>query len=483
MSLNPFQRLPSELMVNIAKACQLPERKNFSLTNSTIHRLILPCLFKTIRIPCPLEKDSGLDGFIEKYKHLVLHVHLHVSLRGNIDYDAFENGFDNPFFPLDPKSLTSTWGATPAIAKIVRNIVMGQTIPRCAHLSIQFDPDDFNNEHGLWESVFHGMFGGLYPFTSPEDWSTVSMREAHLIWRQHLSEVWRDIAANSSIRRLDISNLLPKRSLFWQTSGWAAFLAGLDELNIEIFGGKRKGIDSFPEIHAGGHTVQVGEHTANTQQGFCDFVLHLPNDMILHAANLRRLGITGHRDGVVGVLHPDKLIPLPLPLDDDVLPLLEYLQLDKIFVESTLLDFLEVRGSGLRELHLHNCTRDSATRHSAGEPTWAYIWRYVRMSCTGLTKVSYTQDVNPPLTIKDCEGGELSIPEDAPKEDTDEICRVRKRLQKDKNLILWRYSEVDRKTGFVFERWGDVLRNFEDGEDNLQWQALKAAIQERQASR
>ncbi|KAF4994463.1 hypothetical protein FDECE_13112 [Fusarium decemcellulare] len=434
MPPNVLQKLPVGLFPEIAQWLPIEAKRSFSTTSSAIRNTLSPHLFRTIRIRCPVSASWDVDEFLEKYSNSIAHVHLEIPFHPNTE-DS-EDSEDSEAEKEHP----SIWGETPEISEKIKLLIGGQSLPKWSTLSVKFDPGQFEEE-GEWDD--EGI-GSIHVFMETESWEEVEAAEKKYHWRAQYAEVWEAIAANTNIRRFDIFNLIPRSTQAWKSEEWPKFVARLEELNMTIFGG---------DNGAG--------WKAHRMYGFEDFMPKIADHFTSHADNVKRLGITAHEEGVIGTVH---MLDCPIPLKKDMLPALYALRLENVAIDSDLLDFLKDHGDSLKELHLHNCM-------VCEEPSWAELWNHVREVSTRLIDLSVTEDKRPPLTNDE----EFDRPPKDP--EPEQVQDIRKKLEKDESIRLWRYVTVDDKYGMIFESFEEVIEHYE--EDSEAYNALLDVLKKR----
>ncbi|KAF4337485.1 hypothetical protein FBEOM_8626 [Fusarium beomiforme] len=439
--------LPVELIANIASYLPPQDVKSLSRTSWLIRHAVLRILYRTLVIPCPLACTRALEDFINKYQELVFRIHLHISLSPNME----EKPHEGP--------MPSVWGT--ASSDTLRQIVRGDTLSHIDSFIVEFDPGQFEpdgwwGENGWWGD--QDNLGTIHVVEHEEDWDQTLQQEHDIIWRAQHNEVMHTISANPNITNLKMSNLLPKNTSAWETPEWASFLGRLQVLDISVFGGNN------------GACWQ-----ANTMPGFAEFIDNLPYFIIRHAQNIKHFSLEAHKEGLFGTTAYQYRILLPL--QEDHFLFLRSLKLKNIMIGPDLLEFLETRVDCLEELELHDCMC-SGPQWRAVPPTWGDLWKTMRERNVRLRKVCVVQSRMPPLMW-----GENYKEDFQTSEDSEAAKRVRKRLEKDKSLVLWRYARVDDKYGWVAELPDTNLKNFEKGEDQREYEKLLKMLEARSKGR
>ncbi|KAF4433172.1 hypothetical protein F53441_13773 [Fusarium austroafricanum] len=425
--MDTFDALPVELITSIARYLPFQDVKSLSCTSWLIRNAVIRRLFRTLYIPCPLPSTRSLDEFIEKYQDFISRIYLYVYLRPNTE---------GPYEGTMPSVWGTLWSA------ILKKIVRGEILSHIDSFAVEFDPGQFEL-NGWWGDSFNG---GIYVFHDEESWDETLQQEQELIWRAQYNEVWNDISANRNITNLGVSNLPPKIASAWETPEWGTFLGRLTDLDISVFGGDNG----------------CG-WCANTLSGFYDFIDNkLPYLVMRKATNVRHLSLEASPDGLFGVADHDGV---PLPLKEDHFLHLRSLSLKNIMIGSECLNFLKSRVDCLEELELHDCMCDRS---------WGEVWRKMRESKAPLRRVAIIQEEAPPLMWKEkYNAGYDNF------QDSENAARIRKMLEEDKSLVLWRYASMSMKYGYAVERPDDNIKNFDEGVDQREYLKLLEVVAER----
>jgi hypothetical protein len=435
-----LNKLPPELFGEIVKLMPSRDVKNLSCTSKLFRENLIRILFPTLSITCPLASDKGLDIFINRWGGFISRVHLHLRLLPNIGDE-------------EEITIPSLWGTPPS--ETLKKIVRGQLMPHIDTLSVRFDPEQFETT-GSWDgdgSWGDSMdLGTIQTFQESEDQEDTLQQEADFIWRAQYAEFFRDVSANQNIRHFIISNLLPRNSSVWETREWKEFLGRLKDLNLSVFGG---------DNGAG--------WKANSQPGFAQFIEGLPDYFMQHAIKVVHLRIEAHPWGLFGT---GSDFGIRLPLRRDNLPSLRSLTLKSIQIGCELIEFLMSHGDSLKELTMEDCMCDEGwSRNST--PAWADLWLTLRGDSSNIAKVSVVQTQTPPLIYMEGHEGVEPGPY------LESASKIRKMLEEDENLVLWRYVTVDTKYGMVFEVEERNISCFEEGEDQREYSMLLEAIREK----
>ncbi|EWG54814.1 hypothetical protein FVEG_12925 [Fusarium verticillioides 7600] len=442
--------LPVELVANIASYMAPQDVKALSCASWFMRHAVLAVLFRTITIPCPLASTQALEELIDKYQDFTSAIHLHITFQSNKN-DEPHNG-----------PMPSVWGAAPT--DTLQKITRGDILSNVRSLVLEFNGATFGRggrwgENASW--AIANMPGNICD--NEEELDETLQQEQEIIWRAQYNEVMRTISMNQNITNLRIKNLIAKSASAWETLEWSSFLGRLHVLDIGVFGG-----DEGDCLH--------------TKPGFIEFVeSFLPYYVMRHARNVRHLTLEASADGLFGGASANYCIPLPLK--EDHFLFLKSLTLKNIMIGPDLVEFLKSRVDCFEELELHDCMCDGPEpEYGPGwnvEPvTWADLWRAIRVSNTRPFKVSVVQSKTPPLLWQEGESEE-----DEASEDSVAVAGIRKMLEEDRSLVVWRYARVDYKYGWIVELSDDNVKYFAEGEDQREYVKLLKVLEERNKQR
>ncbi|KAF5620376.1 hypothetical protein F25303_12616 [Fusarium sp. NRRL 25303] len=436
--------LPVELVTKIVGHLSTQDVKALSYVSWLMRHAVVGILFRTLVIHFPLASTQPLEELIHKYQDFISTVHLHVSFQPNIE----EKPHEGP--------MPSVWGLAPT--DTLKKITHGDILSNVSSFVLEFNGAQFKDR---------GWWGETAPWSDPnlpgnifhngENWDQTLQQERDMIWRAQYNEFMRAISMNQNIRNLKIKNFIPRNASAWETSEWASFLGRLQVLEIGVFGGD--------------------DDLLHTNLGFIEFIRSLPQFIMRHARKVRHLTLEASPDALFGGASANYCIPLPLK--EDHFPSLRSLTLKNIMIGPDLVDFLTSRVDCFEELELHDCMCDEPEPEYGPdwdlEPvSWADLWRAMRESNMRLFKVSVVQSKTPPLLWQ-----EGSSEEDETSEESVAAARIRKMLEEDRSLVVWRYARVDYKYGWIVDLSDDNVRYFEEGEDQREYVKLLEMLEER----
>ncbi|EXL42103.1 hypothetical protein FOCG_15455 [Fusarium oxysporum f. sp. radicis-lycopersici 26381] len=441
--------LPIELITNVASYLSPQDVKTLSRTNWFMRHAVVGVLFRTLYIPCPLASTRALEELIHKYQNFISRFHLHVYFQPNME----EKPHDGP--------MPSVWGA--ASTDTLKRIVRGDILSNVSSFVVEFNARNFEHD-GWWGETASwsdpNMLGSIVD--NEENWDQTLQQEREIIWRAQYNDVMQTISTNQNITNLKISNLIPRNASAWETPEWESFLGRLQVLEIGVFGG-----DDGDCWH--------------TKPEFAEFIGNLPHFVMRHARNVRHLTLEASPDGLFGGASTNYCIPLPLK--EDHFLFLHSLTLKNIMIGPELVEFLTSRVDSLEELELYDCMCDGpdweyGSDRELDPVTWAGLWKAIRESNIRLFKLSVVQSRKPPLMWREGDRKEFETIEDSV-----EAARIRKMLEEDSHLVLWRYARVDYKYGWVVDLSDDNVKYFEAGEDQREYVKLLKVLEERNRQR
>lgn len=313
--------------------------------------------------------------------------------------------------------MPSIWGTERS--NTLLQLVRGEIFSHVDSFSVRFDPSHFDLE-GCWFGD-GGTWGGgggesisvFQDYEDDETWEgdegpngegMMLNFERLYIWRAQYNEVFEAIAMNPNITKLRFVDLLPKRASIWYSDGWVSMLKRLTHFDVGIFG------------------AESGGWHGNTTDGFIDFINEFLNFIAFYLTNVKHLRLEASPLSVFGV---DTYITGwhdPFPLHGPASSL-HSLELKNIVLGEDFMDYLKQQGGTLHELTLHNCMCYSCKL--GPEPRWSHIWDTVSEYCKVLQRLDFLQDEEPPL-------GSF-------------------RIAKKKDVIVWRYADIDPERGTVLE--------------------------------
>ncbi|KAF4499869.1 hypothetical protein FAGAP_3869 [Fusarium agapanthi] len=479
-----FLDLPPEVLFSISDYLEPDDRINLSLANSGIRSAMTPCLFKVLRVDCPLVEDHILPTIVDKYRVNILELRLNVTFypekstetaseeededsedeSSDVDMSENEEGHDSEeedeekndsggdpdrwgYWETPPASV---WARKEADTSIVQDLIRFKGLPRCKALTIYTNGEKDFELDADWDNNDIAR-NYIYFCCEPETWEEVKRKEHVYAWRAALRDMYRDIATLSPVDELTILNFLPRKTSFWLKKEWPEFLGRLKKLTLNTYGDNN------------GAGWQ-----ANTLPGFHAFFNELPTNVLAHANVLEYFKLKTHDDGILG---GDGSLYIP----PGCMPALRSLHVDGIAVTSVLADYLKAANGTLSELYIAECVAFTSDPNGDEAPRWADLWKAARKAlrapaeviCVPTKERSITEDEG------DYYGDEAYVP---PADEDDKIKNWRRRVKEEEGLCIWPYGWLDEKYGSIFPDHEVNLERLENGEDSFEFKLLMEEV-------
>ncbi|KAF5556434.1 hypothetical protein FPHYL_7935 [Fusarium phyllophilum] len=446
-----FLDLPPEVLFSISDYLEPDDRKNLSLANSGLRNAMAPCLFKVLRVDCPLVEHHILPTIVDKYGANILELKLNVTFYPekstetaddeeeesedeSSDVDMSENeeahdteeedeeknysdkeeesdSDDDPdrgwYWEYPPASV---WARKEADTSIIQDLIRFKGLPRCKALTIYTNGEKDFELDADWDNNDIAR-NYIYFCCEPETWQEVERKEGGYSWRAALRDMYRDIATLSPVDEFTILNFLPRKTSFWQKKEWAEFLGRLKKLTLNTYGGNN------------GAGWQ-----ANTLPGFHAFFNELPTNFLGHANALEYFKLKTHNDGFLG---GDGSLYIP----PGCMPSLRSLHVDGIAVTSVLTDYLKVTNGTLSKLCITECVAFTSDPSGDDAPGWADLWRAAHKALKAPAEVICVPTKERPITEGegDYYGDEVYVP---PADEDDKIKNWRRRVKEEEGLCI-----------------------------------------------
>ncbi|CVK95940.1 uncharacterized protein FMAN_13862 [Fusarium mangiferae] len=503
MSVHLFENLPPEVLFAISDYLEPDDRKNLSLANSGLRTAVAPCLFKALRVDCPLVEDHILPTIVNKYGANILELRLNVTFypeestetadeeeeeeeesedeSSDVDMSEDEEGNDGEESRSEPEGPdervkdgeeeekeesdnddypdrwwywsnppASVWARKEADTSIIQDLIQFKGLPRCRALTIHTNGEKNFELDADWDNNDIGK-NYIYFCCEPESWEDVERKERRYSWRAALRDMYRDIATLSPVDEFTILNFLPRKTSFWQEKEWSEFLGRLKKLTLNTYGG---------DNGAGWQ--------ANTLPGFHAFFNELPTNVLGHANALEYFKLKTHDDGFLG---GEGSLYIP----PGCMPSLRSLHVDGIAVTSVLTDYLKATNGTLSRLCITECVAFSSDPNGDDAPRWADLFKAARQALKAPAEVICVPTKERPITEDegDYYGDEAYTP---PADENDKIKSWRKKVKEEEGLCIWPYGWLDEKYGSIFPDHEVNLERLESGEDNLEFKVLMEEV-------
>ncbi|KAG5752364.1 hypothetical protein H9Q70_004970 [Fusarium xylarioides] len=461
-----FLDLPPEVLFSISDFLEPDDRKNLSLANSGLRTAMAPCLFKVLRVDCPLVEDHILPTIVDKYRANILELRLNVTFypekstktaddeeeesedessdvdmsedeeahdteeedeeENDSDEEEGSDSDDDPdrgWYWENPPA--SVWARKEGDTSIIQDLIRFKGLPRCKALTIYTNGEKDFELDADWDNNNIAR-NYIYFCCEPETWQEVERKEKTYSWRAALRDMYRDIATLSPVDEFTILNFLPRKTSFWQKKEWSEFLGRLKKLTLNTYGG---------DNGAGWQ--------ANTLPGFHAFFNELPTNVLGHAKALEYFKLKTHDDGFLGGDGSLYIPPGCMP--------------------------------SLRSLHVDECVAFTSDPNGDDAPRWADLWKAARQALKAPAEVICVPTKERPITEDegDYYGDETYVP---PADEDDKIKKWRRRVKEEEGLSIWPYGWLDEKYGSIFPDHEVNLERLESGEDNLEFKVLMEEV-------
>lgn len=367
-----FSALPVELFSFIYSDLSLRDHVALSSTSKDLLRLTTPRLYHTVTLTT--HKDSTAQSFIlaaAKYGKFVRSLRIIVP---TACCDAVDCNRCEGHSQVNEKPLWSSSAGKPALCLL--GAEYDNLLPHMYHLAIEF-PSRYGKHYRLMADI--QCFGpdwdrdhGSDMIKQARGWFTIKQRNL-----KRIASVFARLSLRrdqSNITHLSIANVpmcKPNEIVASRPKNFRAFLGSLKRFDLSLWTGGRcdAGSDDFPA------------RQYDNRWEYSTFVESLPGLFFDHLASVTTIRFEASFHGAIGQIALGKTTrKLPLvgkKSPADTMPLLEKLELVKVMVDSTLLEFLETRtGKAPLELSLENTwvyeAEPATTRHDSYGP-WAEV--------------------------------------------------------------------------------------------------------------
>lgn len=200
------------------------DRLSISLIDSQFRKFMVPQLLSSIVVSTDDDRFYDLSQLCSKYGNVIERLHLRCQL-----HPGPENMFEvaGTVKKPPPKHL----------AQQFQNLVNGQTLPAMRSLQITFLPEQQFTYDREWSANTDEFQGSISVHQEPESYEDVIASEAIYTWRVVMNDLFNSMAANTSIRSLELTDLMPKMCSTWQSTEWQCFMDRLEDVKIELWGG------------------------------------------------------------------------------------------------------------------------------------------------------------------------------------------------------------------------------------------------------
>jgi len=410
---------PSQDLLSLSRVCK------------ALRNLVLPFLLRKITLLN--EETSGtsvLSILRGPYAQHVRHLH-YIGVMPMPDDDVRDEALPDPSPDHFPE----------AVEKVLSSLAELRNLER---VTVQFicskkrKEDEENNSYG---------FDLMEDFETDED---VLESEKTIAFRALMERSYRALSQNlpSSIKHLELKDVVAKKCSAWQLPGFQRVLENLSSFTISLRGGDN------------GAGWQI-----NKAETYLDFIRELHLYFFQRLSSVKHFSFAATDDGPPGV--EDGISCGALPLHGQHMPQLQSLHLEYAFISDEMASFITAHRSTLETVQLNHCYSHWGGGYTEEFICWGDFFRSIASQKMGALK---TFDVG----ASDLE--QLEIPEKNDY-DFDKAYRSKELREKFPERRMYDYKTLDDKYGMVFDSEGDAHEKFEGGSDHAGWQQLCKIIQ------
>lgn len=284
----------------------------------------------------------------------------------------------------------------------------------------------------------------------PEHSKQVLKAERTHAFRSLANRSYEAIAQNSgsTIKHLELRNIVAKRCSVWESPAFHDLLSGLSRFTISLRGGDN------------GAGWQI-----NMVPAYLAFIEQLDKYFFSHMAGLKQLRISTTTDGPPGLA--DGMNNVAIPLKDQDLTSLEVLELEHVFVSTDLASFITSHASSLKKIRLVHCYSGMDENNCVPEVGISWGEFFSTITSADLSNLQ-SFDIGP-------SDQETRQPPKDGESDFYEVGRAIELREKFSGRRMLDYKHVDDKYGMLFD--SDLtFERFEEGTDHACWEQLRAAL-------
>ncbi|KAL9624753.1 MAG: hypothetical protein Q9160_001107 [Pyrenula sp. 1 TL-2023] len=468
MASNHLTALPAELLFRVTDMLSFNDKLVLSSTASLLREILAPELFHTLKADIKVEESLRVVcTLLEKYAESVRHLRFecHVGPKYN-DYDDFsqpESDAEDEQQPLEGRkhmeSLIAAW-------KMVEDLLNGKRSPRIEETTLCFycapepaacDPDEVpelkHSKNPYWVQRFN-------QFVDAESVEDVKAAEKEDHWRFLLREIWDAIALNTTIRKLVVYNLIPKRATSFDLPEFKEFLAQLEEFDLKLLG-----MESWASVTA--------------LDGYMEFMRHLGNDFFNRLESVKKVRLAASEFGPLGLGDGRRGRHVPLPFHPECMPRLFHLELENCFIGRKFVFFMTRHASVLTSLKLIECRCTSPSMRGTVATAesriyWADFFSAVRKLEDLVLSKLVILPRRVPITEDETYDVAFNVDE---ADEPEEVKSARDRLRENPRLRLFAYGSVtDDRYGTWYQDAVDVFVSFQNGHDQIEYDKLMNVV-------
>jgi hypothetical protein len=343
--------------------------------------------------------------------------------------DVRENPIIEPspdHFPESVKQVLSSLTKLPNLEQVTVEFACAKTADE--------DEDQYQLSYDIFEEL--------------ETYEEVLESEKTLAFRSLMERSYRALSCNppSSIKHLELKNVVAKKCSAWHLAEFQAMLQGLSSFTISLRGGDN------------GAGWQI-----NMVQGYLAFVSELHVYFFRHLSNVKHFSFAATGDGPPGI--EGGINNAALPLKAQHMPQLQSLLLEYVFISKDLSTFITGHSNTLESIRLNHC-------YSGWDEEDAICWGDFFLSITS-KNIRSLRDFNVATS-------DLEQLHPTNKNDYDYDLEVRAKTLREQfpERRMLDYKRLDDKYGMVFDNEDMAFERFETGSDHTGWEQLCKTIKE-----
>ncbi|KAJ8085017.1 hypothetical protein PM082_003794 [Marasmius tenuissimus] len=430
-----IENLPLELLIRINESLPWDSRLALASTSSNLRSSLAPLIFNSIKITSNTQGGRDLERLVDKYGSSTTRLHFVASMSSGMPSDVLAPTSGGNGVPVQDDHNSQESADTPNATRrlmtdLAHDALTGKLLPKvktvCLSFDFDFDSDDVQWDDGNWITAADDTTS-IYVFTEEEAADIVPMKEAKYPWRALMAQTWSALCQNSSITKLIVLNLIPRKTTTFDLDDWRNFLGRLETLELRMWGG---------DNGAGWE--------ANTLEGYMAYEARLGEYFFRYLNQVQQLLFVAYSSCPFGSTEEgqgdDVEHDVAFPLSKDYLPRLRFLELHNIFVSKRLADFILSKSATLFEVRLHDC---HASTYDEEKISWAAFFTHLDHNKSQLRELDITYKQGDAATI-------------------DEECRPKKENEEDR---VFSYGMLDDKYGFFMADDEQICEKYEERRD------------------
>lgn len=309
-------------------------------------------------------------------------------------------------------------------------------LPNLERVTMQFVCAKTNEEH---ETIYTDSYDIFEELETDEQ---VREAENTIAYRSLTERSYRALSQNpaSSIKNLELKDIVTRKCSAWQRADFQALLQGLSTFTISLRGGDN------------GAGWQI-----NKSQAYLDFIAELDIYFLEHLSSVKHFSLAATDDGPPGL--EGSMNNTRLPLLGDQMPQLQTLSLEEVFISDDLSAFITAHSNTLQSIRLNHCFSGWNEDNAAH---WGQFFRNINskaMPALRLFDISISDiEQMKPGHEKEWRYGEKLRAQE-----------LRKQYPARRMLD---YKYLDDKYGMVFDMMDLAMERFESGSDHEEWERL-----------